>query len=118
MAVAPYILIIEKLQPTSGMDSIVASIREQCNVGQLGGRIHVLDDMRTCIVYDVAYLPGHLLDKLSQVSHVEVLAESTSLSGFVVRVTLRPSRARRVVTTAAVLACMCAVVVQCVRRDI
>ena len=118
MVIAPYISFIQKRDFTRRMESLVATIRERCNMDRLGGRVHVLDDMRTCLVYDVAYLPGNLLDRLSQVGHVEVIAESTSLSGFVVRVTMKPSKTRRVITTAAVLACMGAVVAQCLWRDI
>lgn len=100
------------------MESAVAMIREQCQMDRLGGRVQVMDDMHTCVVYDVGHFSSRLLDSLQARAHVEIFSESTSLSGYVVRVTLKPSKVRRVVTTAAALACMCAVVTQCLRRDI
>jgi hypothetical protein len=100
------------------MEDLVCMIREDCNMHKYGGRIHVVDNMKTCIVYDVAQFPSELMDKLLRSTYVEILAESTSLSGYVVRLTLRPNKTTRVVTTAAVLACMCAVVTHCLKRDI
>jgi hypothetical protein len=100
------------------MEAAVAMIREQCQMDRLGGRVHVMDDLRTCVVYDVSHVSSRLVEKLQACAHVEIFAESTSLSGYVLRITLKPNKVKRVVTTAAALACMCAVVTQCLRRDI
>lgn len=96
----------------------MALIREQCQMDRLGGRVQVMDDLRSCVVYDVGHFSSRLMERLQGLGHVEVLAETTSLSGYVVRITLKQSKVTRVVTTAAALACMCAVVTQCIRRDI
>jgi len=81
------------------MDSAVQLIRECCRMDQLGGRVHVVDDMRTLLVYDVAHFPAELVAKLKlfRGASVEVLAETTSLSGFVVRVRVSKRRNKLVV---------------------
>lgn len=102
------------------MDNLVLLIKESCRMEQFGGRVDVLDDMRTCLVYDVAYFPDDLVDKLKNTHHawIEIMSDTTSLSGFVVRVTIRPNKMARVVVTGTALACMCAIVAQCLNRDI
>lgn len=100
------------------MDAVVRLIRDECGMDQFGGRVTVLADMRTCLIYDVLHFPGPLMAKLGQVATVEVLAEPTSLSGYVVRAVLLPSKTTRVLVTGTALACMCAIVAQCLRRDI
>jgi len=99
------------------MDATVRLIREYCQMDVCGGRIHVQSDMKTCDVYDVAYFPNELIERLAR-AHVEVISETASLSGFVVRVTLKPDRFARFVATCAALFSVGAIVLHCLRRDV
>lgn len=101
------------------MEQVICLIKERLRMDELGGRVEVYD-MTSCMVYDTAYFPDDLIDTLKH-SHgawVEVMSNTCSLSGFVVRVTLRSRKTTRVVVTGTLIACMCAIVAQSIRRDI
>ena len=101
------------------MEMTVSLIWGCCNMDTRGGRVHVWPDLCTCLVYDVAKIPDALLTKLKTMhARVDVLADTCSLSGFVVRVRIRNTSNSRVVVIGAAMACMGAVVLHCLRRDI
>ena len=85
------------------MDRLVTEARELCKMDAYGGRVHVVPDMQTLLLYDVAYVPHDFVDRMRGCK-VEIVAETTSLSGFVVRVTRRSSKVVRVMAAWVVMA--------------
>lgn len=101
------------------MECVVNLIKTSCDFERNGGRVHVCSDMQTCMVYDVCYFPDELITNLKKYNaKIEILAESTSLSGYVMRLTLRSHAHFRVLFTGAALTCMSAIVMHCLQRDI
>ena len=74
-----------------------------------GGRVHVLSDMKSCYIFDVEIIPNSLLSILHHRGYVEVIAESTSLSGFVVKITLKPCILKKVMTSIIIMSGLCAI---------
>lgn len=78
------------------MDGIARTIREVCKVDAYGGRIQVVPSFHALLVHDVAHVPPELFERLRG-NRIEIISESTSLSGFVMRVTKRRDKSLRVV---------------------
>ena len=85
------------------MDRVVEEVRDICKMDTYGGRISVRQDFNSLTVWDVAHVPPELVERLRG-ARVEVLAESTSLSGFVIRITLRRDKRARVLAAWVLLA--------------
>ena len=100
------------------MEALVRLIKEECEMSRLGGRVHVIDNMRTCLVYDVLQFDKHVMTRLFARAYVEVISDTTSLSGYVMRLTLRPHKVSKVLAVTCLLACLCAIFVHCLKRDI
>ena len=97
------------------MDKLVAWLRVKCSMDTKGGRIvHV--GLRECLVYDLDEFPdstwSDLKDEFQWVL-VDVQSDTSSLSGFVVRLRLRQNHRQRVLVTGALLAAMAAIVAHC-----
>jgi len=112
-----YMGLFERAMLAARMDATVKLIRELCQMDVCGGRIQLMDSLTSCEVYDVAYFPNELIERLGR-AHIEVIAESTSLSGFVVRVTLKTDRFARCVATCVAFVSVGFVVLHCLRRDV
>ena len=91
------------------MDTVVSLLKEHFQMDKRGGRVHVLDDMKTCYVYDVYQFDRSIFNKLSNITHIEIQAESTSLSGYVVKLSLKPKLITKVFTTLVFMACLCGI---------
>jgi len=84
------------------MEKAIRTARELCRMDLYGGRVQVVPDLRTFIIYDVAHLPHDFVKRMHG-TNIEVVAEPTSLSGFVVRVTMKPDKWARVLAVWVVL---------------
>jgi len=91
------------------MDHLVRSVNEMCDFKLKGGRVHVLSDMRTCYIYDVCHIDHKTLSFLQSRANIQVIGESTSLSGFVIKVQLKPNLITKVTTVMILISIMCAV---------
>ncbi len=77
------------------MDGMARVIREVCKIDAYGGRVQVVPSFHALLVHDVAHVPPELFEKLRG-ARIEIISESTSLSGFVMRVTQRRDKSIRV----------------------
>ena len=84
------------------MDRLVRQARELCKMDLYGGRVQVVGTSGL-VLYDVAHVPHELLD-VFRGAKVDIVSESTSLSGFVVRIALRQDKTMRVLAAWTVLA--------------
>lgn len=77
------------------MDGVARIIREVCKTDAYGGRVQVVPSFNALLVHDVAHIPPELFERLKG-TRIEIISESTSLSGFVMRVTKRRDKSVRV----------------------
>jgi hypothetical protein len=88
---------------------MVPMLKEMLHMEKKGGRVHILDDMKTCYVYDVYQIDREILHKLSNVSHVEIQADTTSLSGYIIKISLKPNMITKVFKTFIIMGILCGV---------
>ena len=91
---------------------VIERVREKCNMDTSGGRVNIAS-MHECFVYDVAEFSEATQAALRAEFPrllIDILSDPSSLSGFVIRMRLQTSHHQRVVVTAALLACMAAIV--------
>ena len=91
------------------MDDVVRMLKQHFEMEKRGGRIHVVDDMKTCYIYDVYKVDRDILKKLGNVAHVEIQGESTSLSGYIVKISLKPKLITKVFTALILMGVLCGV---------
>ena len=77
------------------MDAMARVVREVCKMDMYGGRVQVVPHFDALLVYDVAHVPPELAERLRG-ARMEIISESTSLSGFVLRITKRRDKSLRV----------------------
>lgn len=98
------------------MEKLVQWVRLKCSMEAKGGRI-VIVGLRDCLVFDLDEFTDSTWRELKDQFPwllIDVQSESTSLSGFVVRLRLRESHYKRVLVTGAILAAMAAIVAHCI----
>ena len=78
------------------MDGMARTIREVCRTDAYGGRVQVVPSFNALLGHDVAHVPPELFEKLRG-ARIEIISESTSLNGFVMRVTKRRDKSIRVI---------------------
>jgi len=91
------------------MDAMVSMLKNHFQMDRRGGRVHVLDDMRTCYVYDVYKIDREILQRLANMSHIEIQSESTSLSGYIMKISLKPKLITKVFSAFILMGAMCGV---------
>lgn len=91
------------------MEHLIQNVSEMCNFKTQGGRVHVLSDMKTCYIFDVSQIDHKTLTYLHNRANIQVIGECTSLSGYVIRVQLKPNLLTKVMTVMILVGGMCAV---------
>lgn len=77
------------------------AIRAELKMDQYGGRV-VTISQQTFVVYDVACVPCKFIENMKH-ARIEVLTDSSSLSGFILKISMKPDQTMRVVTVWTVL---------------
>ena len=91
------------------MEHLVRSVSEMCDFKTQGGRVHVLSDMRTCYIYDVNRIDSQTLAFLQSRANVQVIGECTSLSGYVIKIQMKPNLITKVVAIMLISSVLCAI---------
>ena len=97
------------------MERVVDLVRRTCSMDTLGGRFQLVS-LHEALVFDVAEFTEQMHAELKTECPrllIDILSDPSSLSGFVIRLRLQTSHHQRIVVTAAMLACMAAIVAHC-----
>jgi hypothetical protein len=97
------------------MEKVLARVRELCSMDTKGGRFCYLG-VHECMIYDIdEFTETNWSDLKAEFPRllIDVMSDSTSLGGFVVRLRLGNSHHQRVLVTGALLSAMAAVVAHC-----